>query len=225
MPLKNRKKPTKPIALKRYTSLAVAADVLTKQQIALVSPSLWHDENDKFLLERYRERENLSFVGAVCLTTGPETFHHWKTFADGPNGVCIEFDKEELERYVAPHSGVRIKQIQYLKIDQIQTADCDKISDLPFLKRSGFSDEREYRIIFGGEAEEGFYPVPIDLSCIRAIKLSPFVPDGLSGSIKDMLRSIDGCSRLKITRSRLTDSSSWKKKWNRRLNDQFGKLT
>jgi hypothetical protein len=223
MPLK--KKVIKRKKLKRYTSLAVASDILTNRQIALVNPSLWHDENDKFLLECYRERAKHDFVGAVCLTSGPETFHHWKTFADGPNGVCIEFDHDELERYVLPHSGVRMREVQYLKIDQIESAKCNEISHLPFLKRSGFADEREVRIVYGGDTEDGVYLVPIDISCIMEIKLGPFVPDSLSGSIKAMLRSIDNCASLKVTRSRLTNSSTWKKKWNRRLNSQFGKAS
>lgn len=211
--------------LKRYTSLAVAADVLINRRISLISPSLWPDQNDKFLIERYRERSNFEFVGAACLTSGAETFHHWKTFADGPNGVCIDFDKAELERYVAPHAGVRMGPIRYVKIDQIASISCEHISDLPFLKRYGFADEREFRIVYGGAVADVVYHVPIDISCIRGLILGPFVHDQLFESIKSMLRKIDDCHAISITRSRLTDSATWQKRWTRRLNDKNGSMT
>ncbi|MDX8358379.1 hypothetical protein [Sphingopyxis terrae] len=210
--------------LKRYTSLAVAADVLINRRISLISPSLWPDQNDKFLIEKYREKSKLEFVGAVCLTSGPETFHHWKTFADGPNGVCIQFDRAELERYVAPHTGVRMGPIRYVKIDQVASIPCGDISDLPFLKRYGFADEREYRIIYGGPAATGVYHVPIDLTCVRGLILGPFVNDQLFDSIRSMLRKIDDCHSITVTRSRLIDSNTWQKRWTRRLSDSNGGL-
>jgi hypothetical protein len=52
--------------------------------------------------------------------------------------------------------------------------------------------------------------ITIPLMCIDKITLSPWVHNDLSDHIKRILRSIKGCSDLKILRSTLISNEEWK---------------
>ena len=67
--------------LRRYTSLPVLLDTLLNRRLTLVSYSTWKDANDRRSMEVYQETMHYAFVGAICLTEAPETFHHWQVFA------------------------------------------------------------------------------------------------------------------------------------------------
>jgi hypothetical protein len=54
--------------------------MLLKKKIILLDPSSWEDRNDSFYMEKYREMKRLKTLLAMCFTTKPETFHHWKVF-------------------------------------------------------------------------------------------------------------------------------------------------
>ena len=52
--------------------------------------------------------------------------------------------------------------------------------------------------------------IPIPLSCITRITLSPWVHESLTKHIKNVLIGIDGCEKIEIVRSTLIGNDEWK---------------
>jgi hypothetical protein len=82
--------------LNRFTTLPVLLDLLKRKRLVLLNPATWEDKNDSEILKEYKRRKNLPNLFALCFSYGDETIHHWKTFADGISGCCIEFDAPKL---------------------------------------------------------------------------------------------------------------------------------
>ena len=53
--------------------------------------------------------------------------------------------------------------------------------------------------------------VEIDLGTIRRIGISQWLPKPIRESVKNAIRSIDGCASLEVYRSTLVGDSDWKK--------------
>jgi hypothetical protein len=199
-----------PAILNRYTTLPIALEVLAKRCITLLSPETWEDRNDAYYLERYRQEMKFRSVLAICFSQHRETFHHWRIFSSGSSGVCIEFDKSRLLKHVIGRAGFRHEKMTYSWISELQKAK-PPIEKWPFLKRKPFEDEREYRITFESKTENvRAKGIQIDLACIRKVTLSPWIPGPVSSSVVAIMKKIDGCSGLDITRSSLLDNSGWR---------------
>ncbi len=204
------------VKLRRYTDLSSLIDILVKNQIAVLSYQSWVDANDRKSMSVYQNTLHFGFVGALCLTEAVETFHHWQVFAKGSSGVCIVFDKDKFANMFLGHGAFSIsdhlmaKSVEYIPISKIAEIDADDIHRLPFLKRIGFRDEREYRVI-GFQPDGGISAmyVPLDPSSIIEVVFSPFVHPSLVISCKAALRSIVGWNNLEIKHSRLIDSQEW----------------
>ena len=197
--------------LNRYTSLPVAIDVLVQRRLTLLSPETWEDRNDAFYLERYRERKKLRTLVAICFSARGETFHHWKVFSSGSSGVCIEFDKNQLLKAFPSSGGFRHREIEYRLIKTVNESR-PELKRWPFLKRKAFKDEGEFRIIYESRAaHEGIKHVDIDLSTVRRVKLSPWLPDGVAESVQALIKSIKDCESLSVKRSPLIDNAGWKR--------------
>lgn len=200
------------VSFRRYTNLAAAIHLLRTRRITLLDPSKWDDRNDAFFMSEYKRLTNAMSVLALCFAESRETYHHWRVFSHGSDGVCIEFDKEQILRTVEREQAVRHGPMNYtlLKFAK-KMADVD-VDDLPFLKRSPYGDEAEYRIVYVDRAvKKTFHDIPIELSHVKRITLSPWLDAALSNSVKASLKSIDGCSSLKIYRSTLIENTDWKK--------------
>jgi hypothetical protein len=48
------------------------------------------------------------------------------------------------------------------------------------------------------------------LSCIRGVSLSPWMHPSLSQSTAAAIRAIEGCARLRVSRSTLISNDQWK---------------
>ena len=196
--------------LNRFTSLPVLLDMLSKRCVTLLNPRSWEDRNDSFYIEQYRAKKKLESVLALCFTTTPEKFHHWKIFSDGSSGVRVEFDKNLLLKAFSKIAGLRCGYVHYKLIKQLKS-DMPNVMDWPFLKRKPFSDEVEYRIIFQSKTEaRETMEIPFDLPFIRRITLSPWLAKPVSESVKHVIKSIDGCQQLKVSRSTLIENSAWR---------------
>ncbi len=197
--------------LNRYTSLPVALDVLVQRRLTLLSPETWEDRNDAFYLERYREMKNLRTLVAICFSARGETFHHWKVFSSGSSGVCIEFDKNRLLTAFPSSGGFRHGEIEYRFVKTVNKSRPEQ-DRWPFLKRKAFKDEGEFRIIYeNGAAHEHIKHVDIDLSTVRRVKLSPWLPKAVAESVQALIKSIKGCKSLSVNRSSLIDNAGWKR--------------
>jgi hypothetical protein len=195
--------------LRRYTDIAALIYLLTEQQITLLDPQSWDDSNDSYYLKLYRDRKGLKSVLALCFTQASEKYHHWRVFTNGSSGARIRFKRSELLGMIGKKADVRAGKVEYLRLEEARLR-IPKTEELPFLKRYPFEDENEFRIIYESKKKIRSLDIPISLSCIDEITLSPWLPEGLFDDIKRLLRSISGCGRLKIIRSTLIGNDEWK---------------
>src|SRR4029077_2011723 len=172
----------------RYTTLPVLLDILQQRHITLLSPKSWVDRNDAYSLEQYQLQKNLRSLLAVCFTASGERFHHWHVFCRGVSGVCIEFNREYFLNSFAGLEGFRHQPVTYSYVQDVEQYKHDP-SSWPFLKRYAFKDENEYRIIFESSAEELHEkPVPIDLTSIKSVTFSPWLPSSIAPSVWQGIR-------------------------------------
>jgi hypothetical protein len=197
--------------LRRYTSLPSALHVLAHKQITLLNPSLWDDRNDAFYMRQYKERKKLKTILALCFAETDETYHHWRVFTHGADGVCIVFKRDELLQAFEGLDGISKKKVDYKKISDLKTFH-PPIKQLPFLKRHPYRDEEEYRIVFESKDEEvEVKPFRIDLSCIERITLSPWLSAALANAVRTAIRLADGCNDMRVYQSTLLENDKWKK--------------
>jgi hypothetical protein len=197
--------------LKRYTNLASLISILKNKELVLLDPMKWEDKNDSHYLVKYGERKGFKSLYALCFTTTDETSHHWKAFCPGADGVCIKIRKEPFVAHLNTLDGVMHGQVVYKLIDEVVTENL-RIDQLPFLKRYPFRDEAEYRILYRATApsKSKAHAISFDLSFIQEITLSNSLPNDLRNPLVELLRSIDGCAKIKISRSTLNDNLRWK---------------
>src|SRR5260370_33567278 len=196
--------------LRRYTDIPALVYLLREQKISLLDPQSWDDSNDSHYLALYREKKKLKSVLALCFTQADETYHHWRVFAGGSSGVCIRFKRLVLLKAVKRKTGIRARAVTYLTLAKIRNKRL-AIQDLPFLKRYAFEHENEFRVIYDSKtATISKLDIPIPLSCIDRITLSPWIHPALSPGLKEMLWSIEGCKNLDIVRSTLISNEEWK---------------
>ena len=197
--------------LRRYTDIPALIYLLRERKITLLSPATWDDGNDREFMTLYQGRKRLKSLLALCFSRADETYHHWRVFAPGAGGVCIAFDHHELVRTFSTRRGVRMGPVEYLKIGELRGRRV-KVSKLPFLKRYAYAHESEFRLLYESKTVEAkTLDVPIPLSCIRRITLSPWIPGSLVARVKETLKSIPGCEKAKIYRSTLIGNEEWKK--------------
>ncbi|HEY4930871.1 MAG TPA: hypothetical protein VII23_04800 [Terriglobales bacterium] len=196
--------------LRRYTDVPALIYLLKERAISMLDPQSWDDSNDSYYLTLYRERKNLKSVLALCFTRADETYHHWRVFAGGPSGVCIRFNRSALLNAVRKQPDLRTGDVSYLTLAGIRNRQLS-IEELPFLKRYAFEHESEFRVIYESNARrESQLDIPVPLSCIDKVTLSPWVHPNLSSHLKRVLRDIDGCKALQIVRSTLIGNAEWK---------------
>jgi hypothetical protein len=109
--------------------------------------------------------------------------------------------------------GAQIKSIEYKKVrvDGRQISS-PSVAKLPFIKRQGFSAEEEIRAVYESSSESlQFLDVPIKLSSIKKITLSPWLNNNLKKAITTAIHSIEHCSDLNVVRSTLIGNAEWKK--------------
>jgi hypothetical protein len=196
--------------LRRYTELPSLVYMLVHRRLTLLDPSSWDDKNDSYFLSLYREKRKLKSVLALCFTRAGETYHHWRVFAPGSAGVCVQFDTTKLMRScMSSVDGMRAETVQYLTLPRIRAKRL-KIEALPFLKRAAFEAEDEVRMLWESDAEEKkSLPVPFKLEAIKRITLSPWVHPILGSEVIGLLRSIEGCGKLKFVKSTLIGNAEW----------------
>ena len=199
-----------PTYLRRYTDLPALLHLLSSKTITLLDPKTWDDRNDAFFMSQYVDRKKLKALLALCFSQVPETYHHWHVFSKGPAGVCIVFDRAELLAALHRQAGVSADSVEYLTLNEAKKYEF-KVKRLPFLKRAGFKPEGEFRVIYeSSTTPAGFINIPLEHSCIRSVSLSPWLNANLSDSAVKAVRAIDGCAKLRVSRSTLISNEQWK---------------
>lgn len=196
--------------LRRYTDLPALLHLLANKRLTLLDPKTWDDRNDSYFMALYKERKQLQTLLALCFSQTAETYHHWRVFSNGPAGVCVLFDRQALLQAVSRQQGVISREMEYLTLRDAKLRTL-AVTDLPFVKRVGFRPEKELRVIYESRSEaQASLDVPLDLNCIRSVSLSPWMHPSLSQSTAAAIRAIDGCARLRVSRSTLISNEQWK---------------
>jgi hypothetical protein len=195
--------------LRRYTDLSALFYLLAERKLTLLDPRRWDDKNDSYCLRQYRTKKALQSVLAVCFVQTSERYHFWKVFGAGIDGVRIKFNRVALLRAADKVRGVRHGKVNYKRLEEIRRR--PKVDDLPFVKRWGFRDEKEYRVVYESSDEVSKFDISIPLSCIDSIKLNPWLDRDLFEHVRDALHNInDGCRSLNVVQSSLIDSEQWR---------------
>jgi hypothetical protein len=199
------------ITLRRYTDLACTINILRNKAITLLDPKNWDDQNDAYFLNRYKVRKPAKSVLAYCFAKAPETYHHWKVYAPGPHGVCIEFDEDRLLASLPGGAGIKSGAVEYKQIKDVRRVH-PKLEELPFLKRYPYRGEEEFRLIYVDTTEVlSAKDFTISIESIQRITLSPWLNPALLEAVKATLVEIPGCSTLDISRSQLVGWKKWQK--------------
>lgn len=202
-------KPKKVVnSLRRYTTIGSVIDTLRNKRVAFVDPEKWDDRNDAEYMRLYKKACDLPNLKALCCTESPETYHHWKVFTTSSDGCFIDFFKKPFLASIEEDDAYFYAPMEYVTLDEMEGKEVE-LADLPFLKRSGFQPELEFRVIYTGECDGDTHFMPIELSWIRRIVLNPWLPKPIADSISTTLREVSGISDLKVTASKLTNSQTW----------------
>ena len=197
--------------LYRYTNLAAVIHMLSTRTLTLLDPAAWDDRNDAAFLAEYRRKKGAAAVLALCFFQEQGKWHHWRGYADGMDGACIEFRTHELLAAVEVVPGVTHREVEYRTIIDAGEKSL-RVDDLPFVKRKAYEDEREYRIVCVDQEQEiSLRSFKIGLHCVRKVVLSPRLPKSFMTSVLRTLRAIKGCSELRVNRSTLLESEVWKR--------------
>jgi hypothetical protein len=200
--------------IRRYISIPALIDTLRRQELAIPNPDNWDDRNDQLFMRLYKNHREAKGLYGMCAALCGETYHHWKIFAGGASGACLVLKRQPLEAYLdrsQQYTRIRHAEVDYLKLKEVKELSSVEINDLPFLKRYGFKDEDEYRIVI--ETTEDQHPA-IFIKCphewIGAVYLNPWLYENQAQSLIETIREIPGCKKIKIKRSQLTNSTTWR---------------
>jgi hypothetical protein len=195
--------------LRRYTDLSRLFYLLAERKLTLLDPSGWDDRNDRYCLRRYREAKGHESVLALCFVQSSERYHLWKVFGAGASGVRIKFKREALIKTVNKVPGILHHEVEYLKLPEL--AGSFSVDRLPFLKRYGFLEEEEYRLVYGSDKKLPKFDIDIPPGCIESVKLNPWLDADSFERVKDAIRKVDSCWKsLKVAHSSLIDNEKWR---------------
>lgn len=177
----------------------------------MLDPKNWEDKNDSYYIELYKKKLGLKSVLVLCFAESDERYHHWKIYSGSPDGVCIEFRKDRLLESLNL-SGVTSNRVQYKTFDELGKKSPD-VYQFPFMKRHAFEDEREFRIVYEDQIREiASKEFKISIDNISRIIFNPWMPESVYGSIRRIIKNIEGCKKIKVQRTTLVDNKKWKKK-------------
>lgn len=195
--------------LRRYTNIPSLLHILKNRKLTLLDPKTWDDTNDSAGMELYRKQKKLKSIVALCFASGDETYHHWHVFAGGAGGACIVFNRNKLLA-TFDRQDVNYSEVDYWTLKDLDNKELT-LDQLPFTKRWGYRPENEFRAIHeSAEKKVSFFDVDIPLDAISRIALSPWLPQSIVSTTQNILRSIEGCEKLRVARSTLTGNRTWK---------------
>ena len=198
-----------PDHLRRYTDLSATMHILSEKLITLLPPKTWDDKNDKNLMLAYQRHKNYKSVLALCFAQAAETYHHWKVFAPGKDGICIVFEKRRLLAELHD-TGVHHDSVEYYTLRKLREQE-PPIERVPFSRRAAYQDEKEFRLLYCSADEElqsRDFPMPV--VAIDRILINPWLAQPLVDTVKQMIKSIPGCSELEVLQSTVIDGPAWK---------------
>lgn len=205
--------------LKRYTSIPALIDILHRKQIPLLDPQGWDDRNDRYFMALYKQHRGIEGLYGMCATQSKETYHHWRVFTEGNTGACIEINKAALEESLRSQNGYRCQIVRYATLSEAKNLGSEPPECLPFLKRHGFTDEKEYRLIYeDSQPQRGAHYIDLPYEMIETIHFNPWLPAKISESLKQVILNIISPAKITIRQSALIDSRTWKEAGDKLVN-------
>jgi hypothetical protein len=165
--------------LNRFTTLPFLLDMVINERLIFSNPENWDDKNDSKVLDIYKKKKYKGKKGvklfALCFLKDHETIHHWKSFADGISGCCIEFDKKNLTELLSKYEDVRFGSVIYKRLKDLGDGAIDEcVNTIPFIKRWPYRFEKEFRVIWDGITNENSHEISIKgYNIVTKITLSP----------------------------------------------------
>jgi len=183
--------------LSRYTTWSAFKYWLDNNVILFGTYANWEDKSDVALLNAYAERIGKR-VRVICLMDRSENiedcYYHWKCYANEKDGIRIDFNKNMLQKTLKNKKGIEINgdEVKY-KEQKNLAKDTKKI---PFLKRTSYNCDKEFRFICEGNANfiKKSYPYEYGVGkdffkkCIEGIRFSHSMPSEKMLEIKSFLR-------------------------------------
>ncbi|NOT05602.1 MAG: DUF2971 domain-containing protein [Anaerolineales bacterium] len=195
---------------RRYTTLPYLLDVLYEKRLTLLDPVRWEDKNDSRFLRIYKTKKNLKSVLALCFAEAPETYQHWKIYSGNTSGVCIEFNKDRLINRLKHEEGFISSLVTYKTLGVLRN-ETPTVGDLPFVKRYAYRGEQEFRIIYtSSDKNINVKHIAISPDDINIITFNPWIDVISLNSIKSIIKIIEGCEKIKVRRSTITENDEWK---------------
>jgi len=201
--------------LNRYTHFSYLCKMLEKRELVIPSWKKWRDRNDSHSIKEYQRLERDRNIFALCMTNADETYHHWRVFTRQTFGVCLRFDKTRMIEWVksqreSPTMGrVEMKRVVYFELESFDT-DVVKVQHLPFLKRWGYRDEREWRLMYTTTQNGQFATLPFPIKALDSIVISPFVSSEEADVKKRKIQETLRTKGVDVYHSALTNSDRWK---------------
>jgi len=183
-------------------------DLLERKKLTLLNPKLWEDKNDTEVILKYKNLVGVKSIYALCLSSGDETVHHWKTFANGSSGCCIEFSAQKLFNVLKKFPEVKHRRVEYKKLSDIRDNQVEFVK-MPFTKRHPYRCEEEYRLIVENDCDLDFYEIEIPLNIINKITISQHMPQQIYNTIKTYLQEAFKDPDKRINRSTLYENKRW----------------
>jgi hypothetical protein len=198
--------------LNRFTTLPILIDLLEREKLVLIEPTTWDDKNDTLLIETYKKRAKVDKLFVMCFTYEAETIHHWKAFANGNSGCCIEFDRKKLIDVFDTNPQLKHRIVDYPCIKSVDELS-NNTADIPFTKRYPYKLENEYRVFWDGKSEDSVFEIPISIDSIRKITFAQQMPESIFHSLEKMLESRYPLLKGKINHSTIYENKEWVKKF------------
>jgi hypothetical protein len=150
-------------------------------------------------------------VYALCMTHAYEKHHYWKMFAPSNSGVCLKFSLKKLQNWAEKHHGVKIASVAYLRLEDVdpQTIPIDR---LPFVKRMGFKDEKECRLIYTCKKDDAVASLPFPIDALAGIVINPHVSNDVSLTIKNVIKKYLSNIKVPISHSKMINSTVWQER-------------
>ena len=196
--------------LRRYTELPYLIDYLQSgEPRAAQSQGLGRPQ--RFVLYRGVRAPGNWRASMPCAWPRPSRPTTTGAFSRTAAAACASSSKDKLIAEVADVPGLRAETVQYRTIKALREQPVAE-SDLPFLKRHAFRDEKEFRLFVGRKTRDTpLLRVPVDRSAVRRVTLSPWLPASVCDQVKKLLKTIEGCAKLRVYRSSLVENEEWKR--------------
>lgn len=199
-----------PKILHRYTNIRALNELLNYGIIKFSNRRKWNawpDQNDKALLELYRQHSNKE-IFVYCMTHKSETIHHWQSYTS-KEGCRIKFNVSKLLPYLKKYE-ITGKAISYVKQQDLGKFNPKHtLEDFPFLKRNPYSVESEFRLIKILQKGNNSFELEVSPDVIEEISLSPFNTEEENEKLKNSLLKKHPHLKGKFSNSKITKYDNW----------------